>query len=57
MAKIVIYWKDRQIPPMEIPNGVYKGADSSIIKISAEGKEYWFNWSECWYIEVDEGGR
>jgi hypothetical protein len=38
---------------MEIKNANYKGADSSIIKISTGGKEYWFNWNECWYIESD----
>jgi hypothetical protein len=53
MATIMIHWKDKDIPPMEIKNANYKGADSSIIKISTGGKEYWFNWNECWYIESD----
>ena len=57
MAKITIYWKDKEIPPMEIPNAAYKGADSSIVKITTEGKEYWFNWNECWYIEVDDNPK
>jgi hypothetical protein len=51
MATIVIHWKDKNMPPMEIENAAYKGADSSIIKIIAGGKEYWFNWSECWFLE------
>lgn len=53
MSSILIHWKERDIPPMIIPNATYKGADSSIIKISTPDKEYWFNWSECWYIELD----
>ena len=39
---------------MEIKNAIYKGADSSIIKITSNKKEYWFNWSDCWYLETDE---
>jgi len=60
MATIVIHWKDKTIPPMEIVNAAYKGADSSIIKITAGVKEYWFNWNECWFLEsagIDEGKR
>jgi hypothetical protein len=53
MATIMIHWKDKDVPPMEIKNAIYKGADSSVIKISTGGKEYWFNWNECWYIESD----
>ena len=53
MATIMIHWKDKVVPPMEIKNAIYKGADSSVIKISTGGKEYWFNWNECWYIESD----
>ena len=53
MATIMIHWKDKDVPPMEIKNAMYKGADSSVIKISTGGKEYWFNWNECWYIESD----
>jgi hypothetical protein len=53
MATIMIHWKDKEVPPMEIKNAIYKGADSSVIKISTGGKEYWFNWNECWYIESD----
>ena len=53
MATIIIHWKEKDIPPMEIENATYKGADSSIIKITADDKEYWFNWSECWYLEND----
>ena len=49
----MIHWKDKDVPPMEIKNAMYKGADSSVIKISTGGKEYWFNWNECWYIESD----
>ena len=49
----MIHWKDKDVPPMEIKNAIYKGADSSVIKISTGGKEYWFNWNECWYIESD----
>jgi hypothetical protein len=30
MATIVIHWKDKNLPPMEIKNAAYKGADSSI---------------------------
>jgi hypothetical protein len=52
MATIVIHWKDKNIPPMEIENAAYKGADSSIIKITSGGKEYWFNWNECWFLET-----
>ncbi len=58
MATIVIHWKDKNVPPMEIANAAYKGADSSIIKITSAGREYWFNWSECWFLEsagIDEG--
>jgi hypothetical protein len=39
MATINIHWKDKDIPPMEIRNAPYKGADSSIIKITAGNKE------------------
>ena len=49
MATIVIHWKDKNLPPMEIKDAAYKGADSAIIKITSGGKEYWFNWSECWF--------
>jgi len=51
MATMVIHWKDRNIPNMEITSAVYKGGDSSIIKISSGDKEYWFNWQECWFLE------
>jgi hypothetical protein len=51
MATMVIHWKDKDIPNMEIRNAVYKGGDSSIIKISSGDKEYWFNWQECWLLE------
>ena len=47
MATILVHWKDKDIPPMEIKDATYKGADSSIIRISSSGKEYWFNWNEC----------
>jgi len=30
---MVIHWKDKNIPNMEIKNATYKGGDSSIIKI------------------------
>ena len=56
MGKILIHWKERDVPPMEIPNAVYKGADSSIIKISTNDREYWFNWDLCWYIEMESSG-
>ena len=39
MATIMIHWKDKDVPPMEIKNAIYKGADSSVIKISTGGKE------------------
>ena len=52
MATIVIHWKDKNLPPMEIQNAAYKGADSSVIKITSGGKEYWFNWNECWFLET-----
>ena len=42
MATIIIHWKEKDIPPMEIESATYKGADSSIIKITADNKEYWF---------------
>jgi hypothetical protein len=51
MAKIIIHTKDKDLPPMVIPDADYKGADSSIIKIVANEKEYWFNWSEIWFVE------
>jgi hypothetical protein len=51
MATMVIHWKDKDIPNMEIKNAVYKGGDGSIIKISSGDKEYWFNWQECWFLE------
>jgi hypothetical protein len=35
MTTMVIHWKDKDIPNMEIRNAVYKGGDSSIIKISS----------------------
>jgi hypothetical protein len=54
MATIIIHWKDKDVPPMETKNATYKGADSSIIKITAGNKEYWFNWSECWFLETDD---
>jgi hypothetical protein len=47
MATMVIHWKDKNIPNMEIKNATYKGGDSSIIKISSGEKEFWFNWQEC----------
>ena len=53
LISVMIHWKDKDVPPMEIKDAFYKGADSSIIKISTGGKEYWFNWNECWYIESD----
>ena len=37
MATIIIHWKDKTIPPMEIKDAAYKGADSSIIKITSAG--------------------
>jgi hypothetical protein len=52
MATIIIHWKDKTIPPMEIKDAAYKGADSSIIKITSAGNEYWFNWTECWFLET-----
>ena len=52
MATIVIHWKDKNLPPMEINDAAYKGADSSIIKITSNGNEYWFNWNECWFLET-----
>lgn len=52
MATIVIHWKDKNQPPMEIKDAAYKGADSTIIKITSNGKEYWFNWNECWFLET-----
>jgi hypothetical protein len=52
LATIVIHWKDKNLPPMEIKNAAYKGADSSIIKITSNGNEYWFNWNECWFLET-----
>jgi hypothetical protein len=52
MATIVIHWKDKDIPPMVIKDATYKGADSSIIKITSAENEYWFNWNECWFIET-----
>jgi len=52
MATIVIHWKDKEIPPMELKAAAYKGADSSIIKITSNGKDYWFNWGECWFLET-----
>jgi hypothetical protein len=52
MATIVIHWKDKNAPPMEIKDAVYRGADSSIFKISSKGNEYWFNWNECWFLET-----
>jgi hypothetical protein len=54
MATIIIHWKDKDIPPMEIKNATYKGAESSIIRITSGNKEYWFNWSECWFLETDD---
>jgi hypothetical protein len=59
MATIVIHWKDKNFLPMEIENAAYKGGDSSIIKITSGGKEYWFNWSECWFLESAgiDGGK
>lgn len=54
MGTIIIHWKDKNLPVMEIKNAKYKGADSSIIRITASGKEYWFNWGECWFLETDE---
>jgi hypothetical protein len=51
MATMVIHWKDKNIPNMEIKNATYKGGDSSIIKISTGDTEYWFNWQECWFLE------
>jgi hypothetical protein len=47
MATIVIHLKDKNLPPMEINDATYKGADSFIIKITSNGNEYWFNWNEC----------
>lgn len=38
MPTIIIHWKEKDIPPMEIENATYKGADSSIIKITADNK-------------------
>ncbi|MFH2043660.1 MAG: hypothetical protein ABIK92_00765 [Pseudomonadota bacterium] len=55
MATIIVHWKDKSLPPMEIKDATYKGADSSnsfIIKITSARKEYWFNWSECWFLET-----
>jgi len=60
MATIVLHWKDNNVPPMVIKDAVYKGADGSIIKITSNGNEYWFNWSECWFLETtgtDEGNH
>ena len=51
MATIVIHWKEKNIPNMEIKNATYKGVDSSIVKISSGDSEYWFNWQECWFLE------
>ena len=51
MATMVIHWKDKDIPNMEVKNATYKGGDGSIIKISSGDKEYWFNWQECWFLE------
>ena len=48
---MVIHWKDRDIPIMEIKNATCKGGDGSIIKISSGDKEFWFNWQECWFLE------
>ena len=48
MATIMIHWKDKDIPPMEIKDALYRGAGSSIIKISTGGEESWFNWNERW---------
>jgi len=52
MATILIHWKDKNLPAMEIKDAAYKGADSSIIKITSNGNEYWFNWNECWFLET-----
>ena len=52
MATIVIHWKDKNLPPMEIKDAAYKGADSSIIKITSGRNEYWFNGNECWFLET-----
>jgi hypothetical protein len=52
MATIIIHWKDKNLPAMEIKNAAYKGADSSVIKITSNGNEYWFNWNECWFLET-----
>ena len=60
MATILIHWKDKNLPAMEIKDAAYKGADSSIIKITSNGNEYWFNWNECWFLEsaaLDGGKR
>ena len=54
MGKIVIHWKDKDTPPMEIPDATYTGADSAIIKITKGDVQFWFNWSECWYIELSK---
>ena len=51
MTTMVIHWKDKDIPNMEIKNATYKGGDDSIMKISSGDKEYWFNWQECWFLE------
>jgi len=50
MATMIIHWKDKNIPSMEIKNATYRGGDSLIIKISSGDKEYWFNWQECWFL-------
>jgi len=39
MATMVIHWKDKDIPNMEIKDANYKGGDGSIIKISSGDKE------------------
>ena len=51
MATIVIHWKEKNIPNMEIKNATDKGVDSSMVKISSGDSEYWFNWQECWFLE------
>lgn len=38
MATIIIHWKDKNHPPMEIKDAAYKGVESSIIKITFDVK-------------------
>jgi hypothetical protein len=38
---------------MEIKKANHKGAESSMIRKTSGNKEYWFHWSECWFLEPD----